>query len=644
VGREIIKTTYESFFRHVKFNGKFDIHVTIDPAYGVSEEEIEIVVNYLESIKSYACVNSVEVTRFYKNIGLEGSLMILLSQCHNRYGINLEDDWEFFKDIDLNILIVDMRRQKSCMIAFGSTHLANRGTYEKVSGVEFIENSNAKLQRLVPPNWACDYIPLAPNIHDNHIWITAYITGLMFDQNKERCPEERTREYIRSHGLREKYNVLWTQEIVVKDIGRQWLAEHNQSKCIFPEEKIDTEIYESASNFTFKGYTRSEALYNRAVGVIPGQTNTFMKRGAAFLGRQPLYADKGYGCYFLDVDGNRYIDYVAGLGVLQLGHCNTAFTEAVRTHLNKGVYFSLPTWHEIEAAEALRSVIPNADMVRLLKSGGDVCSAAVTLSRFITGRPDILSYGYHGWHEQFQPYQPGANQLLKQSIVEFDIYKNNVNEIITKSPNRFACVIISLPYKKIVEREVLLSIREACNTHGVLLIFDEIVTGFRLALGGAQEHYSIDADICLFSKALTGGAELAAISGKKAYMKSFENLYVSTTMAGEMTALQCMINAINIYKTTDIISRTQSLGNLMKLAVNSISLTKIGKQIFYGYDNIPYLDFEDETQNETCSEYLMRNGIYMRKGSNFITGAHGRKDIEYTIKVFDDMFGDRIIK
>lgn len=647
VGRGILKITYESFFKHVIFDGLYDFHIAIDPAYGVSEEEIKMVLDYLESIKSYPKVNSVEVTRFDKAIGLEGALMILLSQCHNRYGINLEDDWRFFKDIELNNTIKDMQEQNSCMIAFASTHLENRGTFLQETGAEPISNTHTNLQRLIPPNWACDYIPLAPNLHDNYIWNTAYITGLMFDQNRERCPEERTKEYVRSHGLREKYNVLWTRDVVVEDIGRQWLAERDLNKRILPDEnKFDEYIFEDASSYVFKGYCRSEKMYNRAIKTIPGQTQTFMKRGQAIFGKQPLYADKGYGCYFIDVDGNRYIDYVAGLGVLQLGYCHPAFTEAVRIHLNKGVYFSLPTWHEIEASELLNKIIPNAEMTRFLKSGGDACSAAVTLSRSITGRTDILSCGYHGWHEQFQPFQPGAYPALKSGIREFDINKNDIEEIISSNPDRYACIIIALPYKEIVNRETLLNIRRICDKYGILFVLDDIVTGFRLSLGGAQEYYNFDADIILLSKALTGGAELSAICGKSIYMKEFEKLYVSTTMGGEMTAIQCMINAVAVYQTTNIINRTHDLGRNLRSRINNISRNTYGQDILFGYDSMPYLDMGSEIKNDKMADELMQKGIYMRKGCNFVTGAHGQNDIDYTVDVFEKIIreGQLLVK
>jgi aminotransferase MxcL len=223
---------------------------------------------------------------------------------------------------------------------------------------------------------------------------------------------------------------------------------------------------------------------------------------------------------------------------------------------------------------------------------------------------------------------------MKTGIREFDICNENVEQIISAEPERFACIIIALPYKDIVKRETLLEIRKICNKYGVLLILDDIVTGFRLALGGAQEYYNFNADIVVLSKSLTGGAELAAICGKAAYMKVFEELYISTTMGGEITAIQCMINAINIYQTTDIIQRIQNLGNDLQVRVNSMASDILGREILFGYNCIPYLDMGSEVMTERMSELMMQNGIYMRKGCNFITGAHGQHDINYTVEVF----------
>ena len=393
----------------------------------------------------------------------------------------------------------------------------------------------------------------------------------------------------------------------------------------------------SQNDRKLKEFPKSNAMYNEAIKVIPGQTQTYMKRGFMHIGKRPLYADSGTGCYMIDVDGNCYIDYVAGLGVLQLGYSNPAYKEAVLANLDRGVYFSLPTRYEIEASNLLCSVIPNAEMVRFLKSGGDACSAAVTLARAFTGRQDIISCGYHGWHEQFDPSEPGALLDLDRHIRTFDIHREPIEPILTHSPARYACVIISLPYDHVINRKTLLEIREACNKYGVLFIMDEIVTGFRLALGGAQEYYSIDADIILLSKALTAGAELAAICGKKKYMQLLEDLYVSTTMGGEVTALQTMINAVSIYRDTDAILLSHKLGRYLQDSVNNIAHEYLGHVIFSGYDPMPYLSTGNQLRDEMIVDSLIQKGILFREGVNFVTCAHTKQDIDKTIAAFRDV-------
>ncbi len=644
VGRSTIKTTYESFFKHSRFSGKYDIYVTIDPSYGVSTDEITDVIQYLKSIKEYDCVHDVHITEFDSPVGLEGALGVLFSQCAHEYGINLEDDWRFFEDFDLDILIHDMKISKSCMIAFSSTHLQSRNTFSKDSGMQIVSVDGNEYVKLLPPNWACDYIPLAPNVHNNYIWTTAYMTGLAVDRNRERCPDERTKEYVRSRNLREKLNVLWTKDIVVEDIGRKWLAEHNRSKRILPESSVSSSALKKSGLNEHKGYARSINMFNRAIKTIPGQTQTYMKRAADTLGKLPLYADKAYGCRFVDVDGNCFIDYVAGLGVMQLGYCHPAFNEAIIAHLNKGVYFSLPTWYEIEAAELLKGTIPNAEMTRFLKSGGDACSAAVTLARHITHREGILSCGYHGWHDHFQPTQPGACKAHQDNFVEFDIEKDSVEEILLQHHNKFACIMIALPYEREISKNILLNIRSLCDKYGILLILDDIVTGFRLALGGAQEYYGFDADIILLSKALSAGAELSAICGKAKYMKEFEKLYVSTTMGGEVTSLQCMINAVNIYKTTDLISKTHENAAILRDRVNKISNQYLHRSLLFGYASIVYLKLGSNFDDKQLIELLAQNGIYMQKGCNFVTGAHEKTDITETVEAFEKIISENYKK
>ena len=632
VGRMTIKTTYDSFFQHIHFSGKYRFHVTIDPAYGVEEHEIQEVLKYLHALEAHPRVESIEVTRLEKAVGLEGCLMLLFAQCHEKYGINLEDDWLFFASLSLDDAILTMQNYSSCMVAFSSTHIEKRNTFSSVEGVEQLETPYGDYVKLIPPNWACDYIPLAPHIHDNQIWIPAYIKGLLLNSAKERCPDERTKEYVRSHGLRQVFNVLWTKEIIVEDIGRKWLVQHGRSKRILPD--MEPTFQPPSALKPERDYLRSKRLFERALHSIPGQTQTFMKRGKLSDWPCPLYAERGEGSRFYDIDGNCFIDYVAGLGVLQLGYAHPAMKEAVVSHLSRGVFFSLPTWFEIEAAELLKEVVPNAEMTRFLKSGGDACSAAVTLARYITGRQDILHCGYHGWHEQFQPFQPGAYKALAKGSVAFDIERDSIDQLLNREPYRFACVVLAMPYKNPVSQKVINEIRHACTKYGVLLVLDDVVTGFRLALGGAQEYYHFDADIIVLSKALTAGAELAAVCGKRIYMEKFSDLYVSTTMGGEVTALQCLINAVNIYRSTDLISRMHRLGQLLKNLVNAVAERVWGSPLLFGYHCMPYLEPMTSEQSKLLTAFLLQRGIYMRPGCNFITGAHTEEDIRYTASVF----------
>ena len=281
-------------------------------------------------------------------------------------------------------------------------------------------------------------------------------------------------------------------------------------------------------------------------------------------------------------------------------------------------------------------------MVRFLKSGGDACSAALTLSRAVTGRQDVLSCGYHGWHEQFNPSQPGALRDLAAHFLSFDVHQDSVPSILAQSPNRFACVMLALPYDRELPREKLVEIRCACDRYGVLFVLDDIVTGFRLALGGAQEYYSFNADVILLSKAMTSGAELAAVCGKRKYMETFGSLYVSTTMGGELTSLQAMINAISIYRNTDMIAQTHRLGRLLQDEVNNISNSFIGRDVFSGYAPMPWLSTGDSECDSILVEKLLKHGIYMREGVNFVTGAHTKEAIEKTICAFLQVFQEGI--
>jgi aminotransferase MxcL len=645
VGRELVRKTYESFFRHVHFSGLFDVVVTIDPAYNVPGSEVAETRDFFERLpQTQPRVRKVIVEQWDSDIGLERSLRVLLAHCFHRFGVNLEDDWWFFGDVDLDALLHDLADLDATMIGFSSTHLVARGTFERSEELEPVPGTRVPLLRLRPPNWACDYVPLCPNVHDNHCWIPLFTKALAINHAPERCPDERVKEYVRMNGLRDQYKVLWTRDIVVKDTGREWCAERGVTKSLVPEERERTR-YGSPSVHLEDGELRlvhSLRMYERALETVPGQTQTFTKRYTSFVpGHYPAYADHGDGAKVVDVDGNVYIDFIGGLGALLLGYNHPGIRRAITSNVRRGTYQSLPTWLEIEASEAVVDCVPSAEMVRFLKTGGEACSAAVSLARHITGRSCLASCGYHGWHDQFEPNQPGAHPLLKAGTACFEVLAEpgaplSIETVVDRLGGQLACVILALPYGRCCEREHLVRVQCACRQSGALFVLDEVVTGFRLALGGAQQHFDVLPDLTVLSKALGAGMPVSAVCGPRRLMKHMADLYVSTTFGGEILSLACVVAALEDYRTQPVVEHVRSLGTQLQEGLNATARRSGLGIIARGYPSMPYLQFADLAELNARREsvflaVMAKSGVLFRRGVNFVSFAHSQADVQWAV-------------
>ena len=286
-------------------------------------------------------------------------------------------------------------------------------------------------------------------------------------------------------------------------------------------------------------YQSSKKLLQRAEGVIPLGCQTFSKSKISYPEDAPLYLDSGSGPYVYDIDGNEYIDCVAGLLPVILGYCDDDVDSAIKDQLNKGISFSLGTKLEIEVAERLVQFIPCAEMVRFGKNGSDVTNAAIRLARLHTGRDYIISSGYHGWADSFVAGDGLRGGGVPTGVAKYTYHlthgdiKNAVEWIESK---QFACIIVE-PEGDI---EFLARIRSACDKTGTILIFDEVITGFRWALGGAQQFYGITPDLACFGKAMGNGMPINAVVGKREIMQRMVppgNIFYSGTFQGETLSL-----------------------------------------------------------------------------------------------------------
>jgi glutamate-1-semialdehyde aminotransferase len=271
-----------------------------------------------------------------------------------------------------------------------------------------------------------------------------------------------------------------------------------------------------ASNENYPVIAQSDALYARAAGLIPAHTQTLAKGPTQYVeGVAPKYLRRGLGARVWDVDGNEYIDFNAGVGPISLGYGYEAVNAAIAAQLADGISFSLTHPLEVEVAELLRDCLPGAEAVRYSKTGAEATSAAVRLARAYTGREKILCCGYHGWHDWYigvTARDLGIPTAVKALTYTFAY--NDIDSLTTALDDDTAAVILEPMTFDFPQNNFLQQVREVCDANGSLLIFDEMWTGFRWALGGAQAYFGVTADLACFSKAVANGMPLAVLAGR----------------------------------------------------------------------------------------------------------------------------------
>lgn len=391
---------------------------------------------------------------------------------------------------------------------------------------------------------------------------------------------------------------------------------------------------------------RSMAILVQARKLVPGVTQSLMKRPEMFcLGSFPVYLAGGQGALVRDVDGNEFIDYITGLGANTLGHNHPKLVAALHARIGDGLLHSLPTELEVDAARELVEMIPGAEMTRFFKTGADATSAAIRLARHVTNKEHIITVGYNGWHDHFMFDTPGVPAAFKEYTTRLPLQLQEqeaaVFELIESKATKLAAIILSLPYNRCVSADFMRNLREACSKHGVIFIMDEVVTGFRLARGGAQEFYDVSADLVCLSKGIAAGMPLSAVTGRRETMLRMDELQVSTTFGGELLSLEACRVALAEYRETDHIARINKLGRRLREAVNAHSEAKGYPLRIRGYDAIPFFMFAPQMDLHVKLAIpfvgaMAKRSVILRRDVNFISGAHTEAQIEFTIRAVVD--------
>jgi glutamate-1-semialdehyde 2,1-aminomutase len=316
---------------------------------------------------------------------------------------------------------------------------------------------------------------------------------------------------------------------------------------------------------------QSWRLWDEAGETIPMGTQTHSKAPReALRGVEPCFIVRGEGGRVWDVDGNEYIDLRCGLGPISLGHRFPAVEAAIREQLDSGLIFSYASPLEAEVARRLVEIIPCAESVRFLKSGGEAMAAAIKLARAFTGRDLVLKCGYHGWLQMTSG--PGVPAGVRDSLRDMPWGQiGPYEEAFAREGERIAAVSVACSYGDGERGHTFYpALRELTRRYGALLIFDEIVMGFRLARAGAQEFFGVTPDLAVFAKGISNGAPLSCYLGRREVMETVRRATISSTFGGDTLGLAAARAAIDTYRGEDVIGRLWERGRQLQQGLNAL--------------------------------------------------------------------------
>ena len=416
-------------------------------------------------------------------------------------------------------------------------------------------------------------------------------------------------------------------------------------------------------------YQRSSQLFAEAEQVIPGGVNSPVRAFKA-VGGTPIFIKSAKGAYLFDEDGNRYIDYINSWGPMILGHAYAPVVESVIERTKLGTSFGTPTALETEMATLAIAMVPNIEKIRFVNSGTEACMSAIRLARGFTKKDKIIKFAgcYHGHSDSFliqagsgastfgTPNSPGVTAgTAKDTLLARYNDLENVAQLIAANPNEIAAIIIEPvagnmgcvpPQKGFLE-----GLRALCSEHSILLIFDEVMTGFRLAKGGVQELYNIKADIVTFGKVIGGGLPVGAFAARAEIMNHLAPLgpvYQAGTLSGNplaMAAGLAMLKAINedaaLFQRLEEKTAYLESGIQKILSESAVDFTtnRVGSMISVHFDATPVVDFQTAAKGDNASfkkffHGLLQEGIYIAPSAYetwFITDALTYEDLDATL-------------
>lgn len=416
-------------------------------------------------------------------------------------------------------------------------------------------------------------------------------------------------------------------------------------------------------------YTRSSQLFAEASEVLPGGVNSPV-RAFKSVGGTPIFAKEAKGAYLYDEDGNRLIDYINSWGPMLLGHAYEPVVTAVIEKAKKGTSFGMPTELETEIAKLALSMVPGIEKIRFVNSGTEACMSAVRLARGFTNRDKIIKFAgcYHGHSDSFliqagsgaitfgAPNSPGVTQgTAKDTLLARYNDLDNVRSLFEANKNEIAAIIIEPVAGNMgcvpPQEGFLKGLRTLCDEHGALLIFDEVMTGFRLSKGGAQELFGINADIVTFGKVIGGGLPVGAFAARNEimnYLAPLGPVYQAGTLSGNPLAMAAGLAMLQDINTNEgLFERLEQKTAYLEKGIRKqlekagvvFTINRVGSMISVHFDERPVVDFDTAKNgdNESFKKFfhgLLQEGIYIAPSAYetwFITDALTYEDLDFTI-------------
>ena len=407
---------------------------------------------------------------------------------------------------------------------------------------------------------------------------------------------------------------------------------------------------------------RSYQLYERALQVIPGAAQLVSRRPSRYAdGVSPVYATRAKGARFWDVDGNKYIDWVSGIGAIILGYADDVVDEAVRAQISSGTMYSINHELELELAEELINLVPCAEMVRYAKGGGEACAIAVRIARGVTGRDKILFSGYHGWHDWylaanlvedasldrhlFPGIEPiGVPRALQGTALPFawgDLAR--LGHLLEQHRGEVAAVMLEPLRSEMPPDDYLQGVRKLADEHRAVLIFDEVSTGFRFSPGGVQPVVGVQPDIAVFAKSISNGYPMGAVVGRRDVMEPSSRMFISSTYWSDTIGLRAALTTLREVKRREVPAALHELGNGLKRRLNEVAAETGAPVVCTGINLHPQLNFQvddDDAKAKLATLYIQEMAKRGCHGypSFYLNAAQGPAEVEQTVNAARETF------